>query len=236
MEDRKLNIQQLEKAIENREGSYRLLTWLSDAIASGTALPTPQRHAGSAEAASQLIRNNIYLAPEELLPAPEDAEKFAAFFGAYLTSTFDVIEKPGTQGDGPLGLCNCEVCMRIVGAPHLQPRKLFARDKRRANRLMEEYLEALSSENGLEPGNGTLVEMVESPLHRRNIALITYCHWLILRMAGECDGPAVLALWRLASRSSKGGMLPDFTLNVTAFEKAETGVLSALREMSNHVT
>ena len=236
LEDRKLNIQKLKKAIEIRDNSYRLLNWLSDSIANGTVLPTPQRHAGSAEAASQLIANNIYLAPEELLPHPSDAGQFSAFFGTFLTSTFDVVETPGTQGASPLGGCNCEVCMRIVAAPHLQPKKILARDKRRANVLMIDYLDTIVCENGWVPSREALAVIIDLTEQRRNIALLTYCHWLILRLSGECDGPAVLALWRIISRSEKGGILKDFKLSVEAFQAAETKVLAILKEIFDNVT
>ena len=89
--------------------------------------------------------------------------------------------------------CNCDICMRIVQAPHLQPKKIYARDKRRANRLMDQYLAQLALENELEVSPNSIERLVRSSGSRRDAAMVTYCHWLIRRLDGECDGAAVLA-------------------------------------------
>ena len=47
------------------------------------------------------------------------------------------------EGPVPIG-CRCELCMRIVNAPHLQTKKLYARDKRRADFLMFERVGELA--------------------------------------------------------------------------------------------
>ena len=72
--------------------------------------------------------------PDLLRPKPDEIDEFGAFFSTFLTSSFDVIDKPGTRG-GP-AVCYCDVCLTISNAPHLQAKKLYARDKRRARVLM----------------------------------------------------------------------------------------------------
>ena len=232
MGDRPLNSEQLLKALEIRESCYRLLNWLSDGISNGSVLPSPKRHAGSAKAAAHFISNNVYAAPEELLPHPDDAEVFSAFFGTFLTSTFDVIEKPGTRGMGALNGCNCDVCMRIVQAPHLQPKKLYARDKKRADHLMEQYLSEFAKQSDLTVSQSALETLIRSSDSRRDAAMVTYCHWLVRRLDGECDGPAVLALWRLVSRSDKGGVLRGFTLTVAECQAAESRLMEELAKIA----
>ena len=195
-------------------------------------LPTLERHPGSAVAAAQLIKNNIYFAPEALLPHPDDADVFTAFFGTFLTSTFDVVEKPGTQGIGPIRGCTCDICVRIVKAPHLKAKKLYAQDKRRAIYLIREHLASVVAEKSLVVSEDDLNALANSTETRRDAALITYCHWLILRLRGECDGPGVLALWRIISRSTSGGILKDFTLTVEEYRIAEDRIHTALLDLA----
>ena len=128
--------------------------------------------------------------------------------------------------------CNCDICMRIVQAPHLQPKKIYARDKRRANRLMDQYLAQLALENELEVSPNSIERLVRSSGSRRDAAMVTYCHWLIRRLDGECDGPAVLALWRLVSRSDKGGVLRGFTLTVAECQAAESRLMEELAKIA----
>ena len=101
--------------------------WVSDTIDSGSIQPSQAaHHSGGPDAALQWLHANYYNIPEEVRPKENDLKKFAAFFSTYLTSSFDVIEKPGTKGEGPTPTtCRCEVCMRIVNAPHLRTKKLF---------------------------------------------------------------------------------------------------------------
>src|SRR5262245_40590860 len=126
--------------------------WISDAIDKGLIQPSrAAHHSGGPDAATEWLRLNYVHIPKELSPPKEAINEFAAFFSTYLTSSFDVIEKPGTKGEGPtppLG-CRCELCVRIINAPHLQAKKLYKRDKRRADFLMTECLTQLARENGL---------------------------------------------------------------------------------------
>ena len=98
------------------------------------------------------------------------------------------------------------------------------------------YLKSYTSNRELKITDAQLEQMVTSPPHRRDVALLTYCHWLILRMAGDCDGPAVLALWRIVSRSSKGGIRRGFSLSVNEYQQADVRVLAQLRIIADNVT
>jgi hypothetical protein len=205
--------------------------WISDAIDKGLIRPSQAAHrTGGPDAATQWLRSNYYHIPEALRPVEADIEEFAAFFSTYLTSSFDVIEKPGTKGEGPTpSICWCEVCMRIVNAPHLQAKKLFSRDKRRANFLMAKSAMELAKENGLDVSLDRATQLLSSPTIRRDAAFIAYGHWLIRRLLGESDGPAILALWRLIAWDPRGGIRRGFTLNLSDFKDAEDALLAAFR-------
>ncbi len=205
--------------------------WICDAIDKGLIQPSrAAHHSGMPDAATEWLRSNYYQLPEELRPQKGDIDEFAAFFSTYLTSSFDVIEKPGTKGEGPTPTwCRCELCMRIVNAPHLQVKKLYARDKRRANFLMCESVAELAKENDLDLDNALAEQIVTDENTRRSAAFITYGNWLIRRLTGESDGPAILALWRLIAWEPRGGMRRGFTLQLEDFKIAEKALLSTIQ-------
>jgi hypothetical protein len=224
----------LAKAISTRELSYRLLLWISDAIGNGEIFPTRVAHHSSGPAAAtEWLRSNYCYIPPELRPPERDLVEFAAFFSTYLTSSFDVVEKPGTKGEGPTPRfgCRCELCMRIVNAPHLQAKKLYSADKLRADELMVECVRQLATDNSLTIDEQVAMQLVKDEKTRRAAAFVTYAHWLILRLAGQSDGPAVLALWRLIAWNPQGGMRRGFTLRLEDFPSAERTLLAAIRNV-----
>lgn len=221
----------LAKAIATRDHSYKLLMWITDAIDRGLIQPSrAAHHSGGPDAATEWLRSNYHHIPEELRPPQNEIDEFAAFFSTYLTSSFDVIEKPGTRGEGPTPTwCRCELCMRIVNAPHLRAKKLYARDKRRADFLMAECTAELARANALDIDDELTSQLVTDHKTRRCSAYIAYGHWLIRRLSGESDGPAILALWRLIAWDPRGGMRPGFTLQLNDFKVAENKLLSVIR-------
>ena len=222
--------QRLAKAIETRERCYRLLMWISDAIDDGLIQPRSSRHgSGGADAAVDWLRYHFELIPEEVRPDENDIAEFGAFFSTFLTSSFDIVEKPGTRGEGPSWFgCQCELCLRIVNAPHLQTKKLYARDKRRANFLMSECLLDFAKEHGLLLTEERSREIVANESTRRSTAYLAYGHWLIRRLAGDSDGPAVLALWRLIAWDPRGGMRRGFTLQLSDFKTARRKLVALI--------
>lgn len=223
----------LVKAITTRDHSYKLLMWISDAIDRGLIQPSQAaHHSGVPGAAAEWLRTNYLQIPEDLRPPENEIDEFAAFFSTYLISSFDVIQKPGTKGKGPTARfgCRCELCMRIINAPHLQTKKLYARDKRRADFLMTECLAHLAHENGMDLNERQATQIITDQLTRRPAAYIAYGHWLIQRLAGKSDGPAVLALWRLIAWDSRGGMRREFTLELADFKQAEDRLLMAIKD------
>lgn len=222
---------QLAKAIATRDRSYRLLLWISDAIDQGYIQPSrAAHHSGEPHAATEWLRKNYHRIPEECRPQENDIDEFAAFFSTYLTSSFDVIENPGTKGEGPTaGYCQCEICRRIVNAPHLRAKKLSARDKRRADVLIRQSLTELAAQNDLDLADGQAEKILTNPDTKRQAAYIAYGHWLVRRLSGDSDGPAILALWRLIAWDPRGGIRRGFKLKLEDFILAENNFISTMK-------
>lgn len=207
--------------------------WISDAIDRGDIPPSRvAHHSGGPTAATQWLRENYFYIPEELRPPQCDIDEFAAFFSTFLISSFDVVSFPGKKGEGPTPAgCHCELCVRIVNAPHLQAKKLYARDKMRANRLMEDCLCELASELDFEVSDDAIESIVGNAITRRSAAFVTYGHWLIRRLSGESDGPAILALWRLIAWDPRGGMRRGFRLQLDDFVSAKKSIFNKFQSM-----
>ena len=233
-EDFAFDYQRLAIAIEIRDRSYQLLMWIGSAIDKGLVLPSrAAHHSGGPEAAIEWLRSNFGIIPEHIRPEESSIDEFAAFFSTYLTSSFDVVQKPGTRGEGPIPRfgCTCDLCVRIINAPHLQAKKIFTRDKRRAELLMSESMQDLATEHGLQLTEQHATQLVTNERTRRAAAYITYGKWLILRLNGESDGPAILALWRIIAWDPRGGMRSGFTLELNDFRAAESVLIVAIQSV-----
>lgn len=205
--------------------------WICQAIDDGLILASrAAHHSGGPEAATEWFKANYEVIPKQLRPDQQSLEEFAAFFSTYLTSSFDVIEKPGTKGTGPLQRfgCTCDLCLRIANAPHLQAKKLYARDKLRAEQLMTECLQMMAAEHGMVLSESSAERLVKNERTRRWAAYMAYGHWLIMRLMGESDGPSLLALWRLIAWDPRGGVQRGFTLELKDFRLAEEMLVDAI--------
>jgi len=120
--------------------------------------------------------------------------------------------------------------MRIVNAPHLQTKKLYTRDKRRADFLLAESLTEFAVQNHLQIDEQLATQLVSDQTTRRWVAYIAYGDWLIRRLTGQSDGPAILALWRIIAWDPRGGMRHGFKLELDDFKIAEKVILSAIQD------
>ncbi len=64
--------------------------------------------------------------------------------------------------------------------------------------------------------------------HLRAFANSTYGYWLIQRLDGYTDGPAVLALWREIAWSRMGSPIQGFHLRLEDFVNAETAIVESV--------
>lgn len=218
----------LKMALDIHGRSYRLLTWVSEAIGKGF-IPVTRAHAYAKEttAARDWIEANHDSLPTAVRPSAEEMERFSNFFSTYLMSSFDFTATPGTRAQSNT-CCFCSTCSRLVQAPHLRAKALTKRDKRRAGELMCQRVRALAEEHSVAVDEARIMALVDGDL-RRCCAYSAYGHWLIQRLEGHSDGPAILALWREFAWKKTGSPIPGFELRLKDFEEAETQIVTALR-------
>jgi len=224
-----LNPEQLKLAIDVHARCYKLLKWISAAIADGRIpVRNASRHSDDPSAALEWIESIYPRLPDDMKPDQEHLEEFANYFWTYLTTSFDMIEEPGIlMSPGDCG-CPCGWCVRITRAPHLQPKKLYRSDKQRAKDLMIDRVLALAAEHKIEVSQLDAQEVVVNESTRRSAGYSTYGHWLIQRLDGYSDGPAVLALWREIAWNRKGSPIHGFQLLADDFVDAENAILKSL--------
>lgn len=225
-----LNRDRLLLAIQIQAQSYQLLQWIGTAIEKGQIpLARAEQHSDSPDAAMEWIVRNRLLLPHRLQPDETHLREFASFFWTYVTSSFDVVPNPGTRREPDVYGCSCPMCARIVNAPHLQPKKLTKANKHRANELMEERVAALATEEGLFASPEQCHGIVNDSSMRRFAAYSTYGQWLINRLSGYADGPAILALWREIAWTRMGSSIQGFSLRYEDFEFAEKELARVLQ-------
>lgn len=95
---------------------------------------------------------------------------------------------------------------------------------------MIECLIQFAGENGLDLDEQLAARIVSNQETRRPAAYLAYGDWLIRRLAGESDGPAILALWRIIAWNPRGGMRRGFELQLIDFKVAEETLVSAIRD------
>jgi hypothetical protein len=224
-----LSPDRLALAIDIHSRSYKLLRWVAAAVEKGFIVTTrAHQYANSADAAFDWIGEHYMNFPLETRPDRRHLREFANFFGTYVTSSFDVIERPGTRRISSCG-CYCPLCVQIVNASILQPKKLTKRDKERALDLMADRVTALAREEGIAAQPEHVLAVVRGNETRRQAAYSAYGYWLIRRLEGDTDGKAVLSLWREIAWNRTGSPIQGFTLRYGDFIDAEASLVDALQ-------
>lgn len=218
----------LTLAIDIHGRCYRLLKWLDGALSHGV-LRAQHIHDDSVpgDAAYDWINGNLLSLPPDARPDSQHLREFANYFGTYLTSSFDIVEKPGERkiGSGP---CYCPVCTSVVNTPLLKTKRLTQKDKRHARNLMVDRLLQLAQEEQRAVTDDVAQRIVEDPNTHVAAAYSTYGWWLIQRLQGESEGKAILALWREIAWEPTGTPIKGFKLRLEDFVEAEQTLLAAM--------
>lgn len=222
----------LTLAIDIHSRSYKLLRWVADAIRQGF-IPATRAHeyANVSDAAFDWTEQHYMNFPPEMRPDRRFLREFANFFGTYVTSSFDFVSQPGSRLESRCG-CYCPLCVHLVNASHLQPKKLSKRDRNRAFDLMVDRITALALEEGVAVRSEAVTNIVQDDGTRRPAAYSAYGYWLIKRTEGHTDGKAVLALWREIAWNRTGSPIPKFKLRFEDFADAEETLIDAMRTAS----
>ncbi len=191
-----LNREEVDRAVKLHRKSYNLLRWLTTAVTKGVIrFDRAHDYLDEADAAKDWIERHFLNLPPDCRPENEDLEPFARFFATYLTTSFDLIKEPGEQRYNDCG-CSCPMCSYLVGASHLQPKKVYRRDKARARKMKITALQQLAFKCDTHLDQKQAEELIDSPDSAMEASLIAYGHQLVARTCGFSEGPAVLALWR----------------------------------------
>lgn len=225
-----LDREEIYRAVDLHRRSYKLLRWLGTAISKGfVRFDRAHEYMDEAGAAKDWIEYHFLNLPPSCRPPLDQVEPFAQFFATYLTTSFELVEKPKPRIESACGGCFCPICVHLVAAPHLRARKVSRRDKERARKLKVAALQQLALEQSTSQDQKELENLIDSPDIRTEISLVAYGLQLIARTNGRSDGPAVLALWREIAWNQSGSPKKDFKLEAENILKAKELVAQRIR-------
>lgn len=220
----------IASAVAIQKQSYQLLRWLSNQIDSGL-ISTSIAHDDTAptDAAHDWLTRHYLKLPDTLRPEPDQLRALSNYFGSYITTSFDLIQDPGTRLES-LSDCYCAFCTRVIRASHLQPKKVTRRDKDIAAQHCIARIQQLATDAGFHITLDTATLLTKAQL--RNAAYSAYGASLLDRINGIDTGPYVLALWRLIAWTPQGSPIKGFTLEAADIVAAEESLLAAIQQQA----
>ncbi len=220
---------QIENAVEIQRKSYKLLLWLADAIDRGLITFTRAHdYANAADAAHEWIDEHYDNLPEAGRPQRNRLREFSNYFGSYVTTSFDLFDKPSTRLESRCG-CFCPLCAHLVNASHLRPKKPRKRDKDMASEKRISRLIMLAEEEGMRIQSDLAGVIATVPAFLRSAAYSAYGLSLLERIRGSEGGPYVLALWREIAWKPEGSPIKGFQLEATDILDAEHQLIAEIR-------
>ena len=224
-----LDREELFQAVDLHQRSYNLLLWLSTAIGRGfVQFDRAHEYMDEAEVAAHWIEGHFHNLPPDCRPEHHDQLKpFAQFFATYLTTSFDLVKRPGEQLTSECG-CYCSICTYLMTGPHLKTKKVSRRDKERAKKLKIVTVEQLSREHEVPLDQEQAEKLVDSEANATDVATLAYGQQLVERVRGNSKGPAVLALWREIAWKKTGSPKKDFKLDAEDILRSEQSLIDAI--------
>jgi len=202
---------ELRAALELQRRTYALLLWLNGGVAAGfITLSSAHRYTTLPDAAREWIVRHYLDLPLNTRPAREDVERFANLFATYLQTSFELDANPGSRRYSPHCHCYCPWCSWLVELPHLKPKKPTGVDRRKADALVTDALQALAAEDAVSLSNSEARKIAHDPAFREDLARIAWAQALMRRLAGQSDGPAVLVLWRIFAWTRSGSPIKNY--------------------------
>ncbi|NND99471.1 MAG: hypothetical protein HKN47_19325 [Pirellulaceae bacterium] len=221
--------EKLTQAVETHRRTFELLKWLESALNQGfIQFGSVHAFGSDSEAACQWIARHFQNLPPDGRPASPsetDIQPHAHMLATYLSTSFDAVAQPGYRRAGD---CSCWCCSWLEALPHLRPKKLSVKDKRRAQRLKLDALRQLALDVDAKADDARLEEIAAGADPAASLALVTYGHQLIRRLRGLTEGPAILALWREFAWDPGGSPKRKFKLRVDDILQAEQRLIEKL--------
>lgn len=208
-----LTRQELDRAVRIQRKAYVLLSWFQDQL-DDAAFPDHETHSvmGDVSIARQWIEKNLRVLPAEAAPASDELEPLAAMFASYLTTSFEA-NTYSTRSVATFG-CYCPICVQIVAARMLKPKRVTSGDKAHAQRLKVAVLVDLAASADRVLSRDAAMEVLANPEVSERAALVAYARELLLRLGGDPGDPAILALWREFAWTKTGAPKKGFRLDV----------------------
>ena len=204
----------INQAVDLQERSYRLLTWMADAVKKGfIEFNTAHEYSSLPEATADWIISHYINIPENARVNKDDLEDFSAFFSTYLENSFDLIADPGKQLYSPNAHCFCPMCSWLVDAPNLKTKKISGSDKRKARKMKIAAIQQLAASLEIVLSDKAIENVIDDSSLREPLSLFAYAYDLLSRMKGISAGPAVLVLWRGFAWTKQGSPKKGFKLS-----------------------
>lgn len=221
-----LHREEIINAVEIQKRSYRLLRWLSDAIDQGfVSLGRAHEFASIGDVTFDWISEHYENLPVNSRPDPDQLRPFSNYFGSYVTSSFDLVEKPGQRLVSSCG-CPCPFCSHLENLSHLRVKNLSKRDKKRAREKCEDRILQLAAEENLEITEDTAKAIVvEKP---RLVGYSAYGKSLLDRIRGTECRPWALALWRMIAWKPEGSPIAGFVLKAEDIFESENELVAMI--------
>ena len=219
---------QIQGAVEIQQKSYKLLRWIADAIDRGfITFSRAHEYSSAADAAYDWIQEHYRNLPNEARPTSDYLREFSNYFGSYVTTSFDLVEKPGVRLESRCG-CFCELCAHLASASHLKPKKPGKRDKEKAREKRISRVMMLANEEKLPITQDMAASIATGPESLRRAAYSAYGLSLLERIRGSEGGLYVLALWREIAWKPEGSPIRGFQLEAEDIFKAEHDLVNEI--------
>jgi hypothetical protein len=220
---------QIEDAVQIQQKSYQLLLWLADAIDRGFITFTrAHEYSSAADSAYEWITEHYHNLPEAARPPRARLRQFSNYFASYVTTSFDLVDKPATRLESRCG-CYCSFCTHLVNASHLRPKKLRKRDKDTAREQRISRLILLAEEQGIRIERDIAAAIADAPAFLRSAAYSAYALSLLERIRGDEGGLYALALWREIAWKPEGSPIKGFQLQADHILNAERELIDEIR-------
>jgi len=111
-----LSPQEITRAVNLQQRSYRLLKWMADAVSKGFInFDTAHDYSSVPEATEKWILRHYDNIPPNARPGRSELPEFCAMFSTYLTNSFVLVREPGKQLYSPDAHCFCPLYCEAFG-------------------------------------------------------------------------------------------------------------------------